>query len=139
MSTTKTYLLVPHHDYPAGGPIVLGSIISDPLDPGDSLNQDNRVYILPNTIYTGHKTNWEHTIEHIEDGRVGVWAQCVNILGLGGGIGASFDMKTYDHYKFDDLETTYFYPRQAYVEEAVKRRRYIWLQVSRLFEVLALR
>jgi hypothetical protein len=119
MATTKTYILVPHHDFPADGPIVLGSIIADLRDPGDSLNKESIVEI--SSRYTSHKKDWEHTIELIRDGRTGVWAQYLSLLGLGGNFGASFDARTTDHYRIKDLETTYFSPTQAYVEEAVNK------------------
>jgi hypothetical protein len=118
---TKTYMLVPHHDFPADGPVVLGSIIPDPLDPGDSLNEGERVEIPPESRHTTHKYDWEHTIESLKDGRVGVWARWMNMLGLGGNFGANFDTKTVDHYRFQTLETTYFSPSPDYVKEAVKK------------------
>jgi hypothetical protein len=119
MANIKTYILVPHHDFRADGPVVLGSIITDLLDPGDSLNKESIVEIP--SRYTSHKQDWEHTIEFIREGRAGVWARYLSFLGIGGNFGASFDTKTTDHYRIKDLETTYFSPTQAYVEEAVNK------------------
>jgi hypothetical protein len=87
--------------------------------PGDSLNKESIVEI--SSRYTSHKKDWEHTIELIRDGRTGVWAQYLSFLGLGGNFGASFDARTTDHHRIKDLETTYFSPTQAYVEEAVNK------------------
>ena len=119
MATIKTYILVPHHDFPADGPIVLGSIIADLRDPGDSLNKESIVEIP--SRYSSHKQDWEHTIELMRDGRTGVWSRYLSFLGLGANFGASFDTRTTDHYRIKDLETTYFSPTQAYVEEAVSK------------------
>lgn len=115
----KTYILVPHHDFPADGPIVLGSIITDLRDPGDSLNKESIVEIP--SKYTSHKQDWRHTIELRRDGRTSVWARYLSFLGLHGNFGASFDARTTEHYRIEDLETTYFSPTQAYIEEAVNK------------------
>jgi hypothetical protein len=120
MTPPKTYMLVPHHDFPADA-LSLGSIILDPKQPGESLNPAEIVEI-PHK-YTSHKYNWEQTIDFTKDGQIGVWARCVNILwGLGGNIGASFDAAALERYRFDDLETTYFSPTQEYLEEAIGKR-----------------
>lgn len=115
------YLLVPHYDFPPDGPIVLGSIIFNPREPGESLNGEEIVEIPPISRHTSHKYDWEETIQSVKDGRIGVWARCLNILGLGGNFGVNFDATAVDHCRFDDLETTYFTPTQTYIEEAVAK------------------
>jgi hypothetical protein len=121
MSSTKTYMLVPHHDFPADGPLRLGSIILDPKEPGESLNEGDIVEVPAPSLHSSHKYNWEQTIDYTRDGRAGVWARCVHLLGLGGNFGGSLDTTAIDHYRFQDLETTYFFPSQEYLNEAVKK------------------
>jgi hypothetical protein len=121
MASTKTYMLVPHHDFPADGPIALGSIIYDLLDPGESVNENETIEIPADKKYTAHKYDWEQVIESTKDGRGGIWARCLIILGLGGNVGATFDTITVDHYRFQDLETAYFSPTRAYIEESVDK------------------
>jgi hypothetical protein len=117
----KIYMLVPHHDFPPDGPIVLGSIISDIRDPGNSLNREDIVEIPEDSKHKTHKYDWQHTIESTNDGRTGVWARCLSILGLGGSIGVGYDSRSLDHYRFQDLETVFFTPSQSYIEKAVNK------------------
>ena len=44
MNRAKTYFLCPTWDCPPDGPIFLGSIIDDPLEPETSLNEDETMY-----------------------------------------------------------------------------------------------
>jgi hypothetical protein len=118
MASTKTYLLVPHHDFPADGPIVLGSIILDPREPGESLNEAE-IPEIP-IKYPSHKYNWEQTVESMRNCNAGVWARCVEYVGWSGSLGMGFDTVIVDHYKFAHLETTFFTPSQEYIEGAVK-------------------
>jgi hypothetical protein len=120
MATLKMYMLLPHHDIPADGPLVLGSIVSDLRDPGDSLNEGAVVEIAQSSIRTVHKYDWQCTIESTQGGRAGVLARFFGALPWAS-LGASFDAKTVVHYSFRDLETTYFSPSQAYVEAAVNK------------------
>ena len=117
----KTYMLVPHYDFPPGGPIVLGSIISDIRKPDDSLNPEDIVEIPETSKYATHKHDWQHTVESINGGGTGVWARCLSILGFGGSINMHFDSRSLDHYRFRDLETVFFSPTQGYLKEAVNR------------------
>jgi hypothetical protein len=120
MASIKTYMLVPHHDFPADGPILLGTIILDPQQPGESLNEAEIPEIPPTSKYSCHKYNWEQTVDSTRNGNTSVWARCVNILGLGGSFGLGFNTVAVDHYRFADLETTFFTPSQDYIEKAVK-------------------
>jgi hypothetical protein len=117
MSGPKTYFLVPHYDFPADGPVRLGSLILDPQEPGESINE-GKIVEISSPIYTSTKENWEQSIELSTNGRTGLWARCVNILGLGGNIGASCDATTVEHYQFRDLETKYFSPSPTYLTAA---------------------
>src|SRR6266852_7566590 len=100
MSSTKTYMLVPHYDFPADGPLHLGSIILDPKEPGESLNEGDIVEIPVTSRHSGHKYNWEQTIDYSRDGRAGVWARCVQLFGLGGNFGGCLDTTARDHFRF---------------------------------------
>jgi len=119
MSTVKTYFLVPNYDFSADGPLVLGSIISDPVDPSNILNEDDLIEIpaslrKPST----HKYEWQHTVELLRDGKMSVWGQFMNYW-LGGTLGGSFDTKAIHDYSIEDLETSYFTPSPGYVKEAM--------------------
>jgi hypothetical protein len=115
------YILVPHHNIPADGPLVLGSIISDLSDP-ESLNEGAVVDIPRDSIRTVHKYNWQDTTESARRGSASVWVHYLNAF-LGGSLGGTCDTKTVVHYKISDLETTYFTPNQVYVEDAVNKHK----------------
>jgi hypothetical protein len=121
MSATKTYMLVPHYDFPPDGPIVLGSIISNIRDPGDSLNEEDIVEIPESSRHTTHKFDWQHTAESINGGGTGLWARCLSILGFGGNINAHFDSRSLDLYRIRDMETVFFSPSQTYLKQAVNK------------------
>jgi hypothetical protein len=120
MSAIKTYFLVPNNDFPADGPIVLGSILAGPSEPDEILNDGDVVEVPPACKHTSYKDNWEETIEIVNDGKIGVWTRFLNTW-LGGNLGASFDARTVRQYKIEELETTYFSPSQEYIEEAVRK------------------
>jgi len=117
MSGPKTYFLVPHYDFPPDGPIRLGSLILDPQEPGESINE-GKIVEITSPIYTSNKENWEQSIELSTNGRMGLWASCVNLFGLGGNFDASCDATTVQHYQFRDLETKYFSPSPTYLMAA---------------------
>jgi len=121
MDTQKLYILLPHHDIPADGPLVLGSIISDLRDP-DSINKGAVVKIPPKDIYTTHKFNWRHTTESVRGGNAGLMARYINPF-LGGSLGGNCDSKTITQYNIPDLETTYFIPDQDYVTKAINKQK----------------
>jgi hypothetical protein len=121
MSTVKLYLLVPHHDIPADGPLVLGSIISDLRDP-ESLNGRALVYIPQEDIQTSHKYDVQDTTESAGGGYVGVCARFLSAV-FGGSLGANYDGKSVINYRIPDLETTYFTPSQSYIEKAVNKHK----------------
>jgi hypothetical protein len=100
----------------------LGSIIYNPKEPGESLNEGDIVDISEDILHTSRKYNWEQTIDWVNNGRVGIWGRCVHLLvGLGGNLGASIDTTGVDFYRFRQLETTYFFPSQEYLEQAVSK------------------
>jgi hypothetical protein len=121
METTRLYLLVPHHDIPAGGPLVLGTIISDLRDP-ESLNEGAVVDIPPDSIHADHKYDWEETIEANVGANASVFARYLSPF-LGGSVGGHWDTKSVIQYKFRDLETSFFSTSQHYVEKAVNKHK----------------
>jgi hypothetical protein len=121
MVPLKSYFLVPHHDISADDSLALGGIILDPLDPSQLLNEGQIADIPIVKKHSSHKYDWESVVEDAKDGRISVWTRFVNLLGLGGSFGADSDVKTFTRYKFHGLETVYFNPDPAYVEETVKK------------------
>jgi len=119
-ATLKLWMLVPHHDFPADGPLVLGSIIGNLSDPGDSLNEGAIIKIPESSIHKVHKYDYRTTIESTTNGGAGVLARYLSAFSWGK-LGASFDAKTTTHFHFRDLETIYFSPKPSYVKQSVSK------------------
>lgn len=86
-SHKKTYFLPPNWDYPPppAGPLQLGTIITHPITPSRSLNLE-ALQPIPRT-FQNVKTDWEQTRSQIYEGRFGIWASFLQIVGIGGDIG----------------------------------------------------
>jgi hypothetical protein len=131
METIKGYLLVPHHDIPADGPLRLGSIISDQRDP-DSLNEGAIVEMSSDSIHISHKYDWVETVESNGGANAGV---CARYLGafFGGSLGGHYNAKSLTHYRLRHLETSFFTPSQEYVEDTINKYKvWTYLEGSRL-------
>jgi hypothetical protein len=64
MTSIKTYMLVPHQDFPASGSLQLGGIILDPKEPGESLSEDDVIEIPATSRHSSHEYNSEQTIDY---------------------------------------------------------------------------
>jgi hypothetical protein len=120
MPLKKTYFLAPNFDYPPGGLIALGGIITDPTAPENSLNEGNRVEIPASSIQHSIKTDWRTTREKLRGGKIGIWASFLQMLGLGGDIGTNYTNTNLDQFKFDFMESHYFRPDDAYLEKSLQ-------------------
>jgi hypothetical protein len=56
MTSIKTYMLVPHQDFPASGSLQLGGIILDPKEPGESLSEDDVIEIPATSRHSATNT-----------------------------------------------------------------------------------
>ena len=131
METIKGYLLVPHHDIPADGPLRLGSIISDQRDP-DSLNEGAIVEMSSDSIHISHKYDWVETVESNGGANAGVCARYLSAF-FGGRLGGHYNAKSLTHYRLRHLETTFFTPSQEYVEDTINKYKvWTYLEGSRL-------
>jgi hypothetical protein len=120
MPLKKTYFLAPNFDYPPGGLIALGDIITDPTEPENSLNEGDRVEIPASLIQYSVKTDWQTTREKLHEGKIGIWASFLQMLGIGGDIGANRMNAMLDQFKFDSMESQYFRPDDAYIEKSLQ-------------------
>jgi hypothetical protein len=118
MSVPKIWFLVPDFDFPADGPLVLGTIINHPLQPNRIINEDSIAAVPASSKRITHKEDWKHTVEIERDGRIGVLARFLSGL-LGEGLGGDFDERTINEYDIKNLETAHFSPTESYVNDAV--------------------
>src|SRR5579862_2168369 len=115
---TKTYFLAPNFDFVPDRYIDLGRIITDPSDPGTSLNPDGPKP-PPSSVQTSTQKNWEKVIEQCRKAKIGVWARFAGQFGIGD-TSVSVDSVKNDVYKFRELETRIFQPTDEYIEETVQ-------------------
>ncbi|KAL6900067.1 hypothetical protein GGI43DRAFT_406227 [Trichoderma evansii] len=125
-----TYHLPPNFSTPPPpkGPFHLGTIIKDfdrkeqmyPLNHGKDKNGNaKRIAIDKDDIYTDHKGGFEATRWRLKSGELGLWAKCVGVDGLGGGASTSGKCSENDTYKFDSVDTEYFYPSPSYISQCM--------------------
>jgi len=118
----KTWIPAPNSDIPATSPIVvLGSIIEDPKNPESRINKKGPVSISSTSIQQGQKTHWKTTTDELRSGKIGLWAQCLQIIGLGGEFNLSALKSSLENHKFEFLETQYFLPDEieGYMDESI--------------------
>ena len=123
MPSTPTYFLAPSCDFPPDGLIALGSIIVHPKTPQKSLNYRNnqRVAVPADDLQESFKDNWEDVIKSATHSKVTLWASFLQmILGVGADVSAGLKQGREDVYKFRRLETKYFEPDVAYIEDSLK-------------------
>lgn len=120
---TPTYFLAPDCDFPPDGLIALGSIIVNPKTPQKSLNHRNnkRVAVPIEDLQEAFQDNWENIVKYSRHGKVTIWASFLQmVLGLGTDVGWGLEQGRQDLCRFSRLETRYFEPSTAYIEESLK-------------------
>ncbi|KAH6716523.1 hypothetical protein DL95DRAFT_386890 [Leptodontidium sp. 2 PMI_412] len=122
-ATVKTYIPSPNWDIPATSSLVkLGAIIKDPRNPESVLKSSSEVIIPDTAIQHGAKTLWSTTSTEITSGKLGLWAQCLQIVGLGGDVSFNALKSVLEEHKFETLDTTYFVPEsvEGFLEKRVR-------------------
>jgi hypothetical protein len=114
----KTYFAVPNLDHPPNHLITLGQIITSPSQPW--LRLAPPLPIAPNSIAMTVKADWGTQLHRSREHRVGIWAQfAAMILGVGADAEVAFLKKESEIFQFDELQTSFFEPDDAYVEASV--------------------
>ena len=129
MSLPKTWFLLPNNDIPADGPLVLGSIIPELLDPTYTLNEGDTVPI--DREYSTYTRDFNHVVKSTGGGSVGLLATFLSSW-PGGNFAASFTTTTTTHYRIQNVQTRFFSPTQEYIEKAISSARVLlYLKGSR--------
>lgn len=116
-----TYIPCPNWDIPDNSTLVtLGSLIRDPKNPESRIPRFVPTPIPAGSIHTGAKTDWHTTLTELLSGRLGIWAQCLQIVGLGGDLSFSALRSSLEGHKFEVLETKYFLPTDEFIKESLK-------------------
>ncbi|KAK8116356.1 hypothetical protein PG984_012858 [Apiospora sp. TS-2023a] len=131
MSVPKpTYHLPPNFSIPPPpmGPFHLGTLIRDfdrreqmrPLNNGKDRNGEvKRIEPPKNDVFLDHKDGFEAIRSRLKSGEHGLWARCIGVDGLGGEASISAKRSENDTYKFDSLDTEFFYPSPTYVSKCM--------------------
>ena len=116
----KTYFLSPNFDYPPGGALSLGRILTSPFDPGTCINPDGPLPFHTNMpVQSTSKRDWKSEKERGHNGLLGLWARFLQFFGLDTGARVDWETKKGDVYEFKLLETQFFDPTKDYIEESV--------------------
>lgn len=114
----KTYFLAPGWDFPIGS-IQLGSIIASPSFPHRSFI-DNDGIAIDTKVHFSDKYNFSTTLDKSKFNKFGLWAQFLQIFGLGAEASVSFDKCSIDTYAFQHMQTAWFLPSKTFVDACVK-------------------
>lgn len=115
----KTYFLSPNLDYPPSS-IGLGSIWTDPGDPGSCINRDGPLPFPPNMpIEKSWKTDWINERDRRRKGLIGIWARFLQVVGMDAQASVTWEKIIASAYKFERLDTEFVEPTAKYVEESV--------------------
>jgi hypothetical protein len=114
----KTYFLSPDWDFPVGS-IQLGSIISDRSFPQRYLAKHDPV-AFGIEVYPSVKENFTDTIDESKTNKYGLWAQFLQIFGLGAEASVSFSKGTIEKYSFVLMKTEFFLPSKDFATAAAK-------------------
>ncbi|RDW74911.1 hypothetical protein BP6252_06053 [Coleophoma cylindrospora] len=121
-----TYHLPPNFSTPPPptGPFHLGTVVRnfERREQMRPLNQTaaSRLPIPADQIYLDHKGGFEATRARLKSGELGVWAQFVGIDGIGAETSIAGESSTSDTYKFESVDTEYFFPSSTYIAQCLE-------------------
>ncbi|KAH7388944.1 hypothetical protein BKA64DRAFT_125575 [Cadophora sp. MPI-SDFR-AT-0126] len=120
MAASKTYFVLTNFDLPPDGPIKLGSIIADPLEPEEILNPGDVVALPSDHVRTSHKRDWD-IADSLQNGQVSVTARFLSSLRLDGTNGTGGNSEVTSRFSIQHVETLDFTPTQSYIDTAVNK------------------
>ncbi|UPK95689.1 hypothetical protein LCI18_006624 [Fusarium solani-melongenae] len=112
------FFYAPTWDYPPGGPIKLGNVITSVKNPHRPL------FCSPppeeSDVFRTEKKTVQYTKEKLRRGKFSILTKFLSVLGFGIDIGAEIDRSDEETFVFDTLETTQFIPTSSYVQTCVE-------------------
>ncbi|KAK3936624.1 hypothetical protein QBC46DRAFT_394518 [Diplogelasinospora grovesii] len=112
----KSYFAAPNFDCGPAGPVALGSLLSDPFDPEESLNK--QPVTISDKIHTTTLCNFEETLKKQRAFGGGIWFKFLEWM-MGLDISGDIDTTKERIAKFDKLETRMFRPSDDYVKTSI--------------------
>lgn len=132
MPPRKTYILPSDYDCPVDGPIFLGSILSHPLRPYESLNEAEKIEItLPDRVYCTEKLGWQASDSKTLGLEFGIFTNLLSVLfGLGADLGTGYLKNIQDRFRVGRLVTEWFLPSPSYLDRCL-RTAHVWQDIKR--------
>jgi hypothetical protein len=91
-----------------------------PLNSGkDKEGKHKRIDINKDDIYLDHKGGFEATRSRLKSGEFGFWAKLIGVDGIGGEASISASRSETDTYKFNSVDTEFFYPSPNYISQCM--------------------
>ncbi|KAH8745340.1 hypothetical protein F5883DRAFT_266517 [Diaporthe sp. PMI_573] len=123
------FFYAPTWDYPPGGPIKLGNVITSVKKP------ERPLHCTPSPegsgIFSTKKMSVQYTKEKLRSGKFSILTKFLSVLGFGVDVGAEVDNRDEEIFSFKTIETTQFFPTPSYLEKCIEAddvRRF--LQIS---------
>lgn len=110
MAQPNKYFIAPDFDCPPNTAILLGHILTSPLQPYESLNTDSLVPPPPSITLTTTKTGFSATRSQLSSGKFGIYSQILQGAYGGGEVGHNFDNSQDIEFEIDEVETTFIKP-----------------------------
>jgi hypothetical protein len=117
----KSYIPAPTRDSPPEGPILLGNIIASPDVPEECLNK-----VAPSPImndvkpFEAHKIRWKDSTSKHSKMSGGIFAQVLQVVGLGGDIGGGRTGSSSDGISAERVDTYWFNPKEENINASIE-------------------
>ncbi|KAH8586930.1 hypothetical protein B0O99DRAFT_656624 [Bisporella sp. PMI_857] len=123
------FFYAPTWDYPPGGPIKLGNVITSVKRP------ERPLHCAPppegSDVFSTKKMTVQYTKEKWRSGKFSILTKFLSVLGFGVDVDAEMDNSDEDTFSFETIQTTQFFPTPSYFQRCIEAddvRRF--LQIS---------
>ncbi|KAL6409158.1 hypothetical protein AUP68_05528 [Ilyonectria robusta] len=108
----------PTWDFPPGGPIKLGNIITSVKKPQRPLSHSPP--LEDSDIFKTEKRSVQYTKEKLRRGKFSILTKFFNVLGFSVDVSAEVDNSKEETFNFKTLETTQFIPTPSYIQTCIE-------------------
>ncbi|RFU75779.1 major facilitator superfamily mfs-1 [Trichoderma arundinaceum] len=105
----------------AGGNLQLGSLIASVAEADGPVNTDCHLHIPQTSLFCSHQKGFNMTRSCMKKGEYGLWVKLLGADGVGGELSWAPERSDEDVYHFRGIDTIYFKPSQAYMEESMNK------------------
>jgi hypothetical protein len=119
MAQPNKYFITPDFDCPPNTAILLGHILTSPIQPYESLNTDSLAPPPPSITLTTAKTDFLATRSQLISGKFGIWAQIFECA-YGAGVGHNFNNSQDIEFEIDEIETSFIKPSGKETKEYMR-------------------